>query len=98
MLDQASVVDLSDVFEVPLSCTYIIENAKVITQVYKKRARDDIINGLKIISDTLDQYQQKYMNKTLRLCFSSESELYTILVKILGAEMMNNMQVRKVRD
>jgi hypothetical protein len=68
----------------------MIENAKVVTQVYSSKLRGEIIVSLGTIIKKLQDYQERYKNKTLRLCFSTEQELWTIYTKVFGNEVFSS--------
>jgi hypothetical protein len=76
----------------------MIENAKVVTHVYQSKLREDIISALTDNIRVLEGYQSQYLNKTLRLCFSSQKELYSIFTKIFGKPLLSNHLIAKVRD
>jgi hypothetical protein len=46
--------------------------------------------------EALEGYQAKYERKTLRLCFSTEKELYSIFAKIFPANFFKDLTIRKV--
>ena len=46
----------------------------------------------------LQVYSTKFKSKTLRLCFSSEQELFSIFYKIFGADLLRQIPVRKVSN
>jgi hypothetical protein len=68
-----SGLKLSSIFQLHVSQkrVYMIENAKVVTQVYSSKLRGEIIVGLGTLIQKLQDYQERYQNKTLRLCFSN---------------------------
>jgi chorismate mutase len=65
----------------------MIENAKVVTQVYQSKMREEISTAINKLLQAIAEYQTKYQNKVLRLCFSTQKELYQIFTKILGMEI-----------
>jgi hypothetical protein len=75
---------------------YMTENVKVVTQVYSRQKRREIESGLKKMLESLEGYQAKYESKTLRLCFSTEKELYSIFAKIFPANFFKDLTIRKV--
>ena len=77
-------------FHVSQKRLYMIENAKVVTQVYSSKLRGEIIVSLGTIIKKLQDYQERYQNKTLRLCFSTEQELWTIYTKVFGNEVFSS--------
>ncbi len=89
---------VSSIFQLHVSQkrVYMIENAKVVTQVYSSKLRGEIIAGLGTVIEKLQDYQERYQNKTLRLCFSNEQELWTIYTKVFGNEVFSSQVVRKV--
>ncbi|TNV71424.1 hypothetical protein FGO68_gene17284 [Halteria grandinella] len=76
---------------------YMIENAKIVTQVYQNKMREDIVNGLNMLLTRLNEYQARYQSKVLRLCFSSQKELYQIFIKVFGRDPFSVQTIRKVR-
>ena len=58
--------------------------------------RRDVDLALKMLEEKLILYQDKFKSKTLRLCFSSQQELYSIFLKIFGIDVFANIAARKV--
>jgi hypothetical protein len=60
--------------------------------------RRDVDLALKMLEEKLIQYQDKFKSKTLRLCFSTQLELYSIFLKIFGNDVFVNVAARKVNQ
>jgi hypothetical protein len=58
--------------------------------------RLDVDEALKMLEEKLLHYQDKFKSKTLRLCFSTQQELYSIFFKIFGSDVYSNPTARKV--
>lgn len=87
--DHCTIVDMLMLNGGPVSelkrC-YYLENQKVVTEVFKTQFKLDIKLKIDIMLAELSEYSRKFKSKTLRLCFSSEQELYSICTKIFSQE------------
>ena len=75
---------------------YLVENQKVVTQVYATKLRSEVEEALGHMVRKLQDYQARFQSKTLRLCFSSQQELFSIFAKIFGQELLAFPPFRKV--
>ena len=66
---------------------YFVENQKFITQVYMNKMNEELLAVMKTMINKFESYQSRFKNKTLRLCFSSQLEIYSIFYKIFGTEI-----------
>ena len=76
---------------------YLIENQKVVTQVYTAKLRHEVSEALVHMARKLQEYQAKFQSKTLRLCFSTQQELFSICLKIFGHDLLALPPFRKVK-
>ena len=57
---------------------------------------EEVTNMLKVMMNKFEVYQSKFKNKTLRLCFSTQMEIFSIFFKIFGSEIFSSVTGRKV--
>lgn len=76
---------------------YQLENCKVVTLIFKQQQRHDLKTKLGNLISELTEYSRKFSKKTLRLCFSTEQELFSICSKIFSQDLiMKDPLTRKV--
>mmetsp|Transcript_17675 Transcript_17675/g.16920 ORF Transcript_17675/g.16920 Transcript_17675/m.16920 type:complete len:92 (+) Transcript_17675:443-718(+) len=85
-IEMESKLKIEDILQLPqgLKKVYFVENSKFITSVYSRRMQQELLEKLKEMSSLFETYQSKFQSKKLRLCFSTQAELFSIFFKIFG--------------